>query len=83
LKWPDGCIEILAEEGIDSRQIRHYLRWLREFFDEYRGKKREELGRKEIETYLSKLISKPNIKALQVGPARQHTSRTVFLHCSG
>jgi len=47
------------------------------------GKKREELGRKEIETYLSKLISKPNIKALQVGPARQHTSRTVFLHCSG
>ncbi len=26
LKWPDGNIEILAEEGIDAKQIPHNLR---------------------------------------------------------
>lgn len=70
-KWPEGCVQVLREQGIDENQIPHFLRWVRGFFAQYKGSRRRDLGRREIETYLSQLAKKPRTYLWQVEQARQ------------
>ena len=39
-KWPEGYVQVLREQGIDENQIPHFLRWVREFFAQYKGSRR-------------------------------------------
>jgi len=70
-KWPEGYVQVLREQGIDENQIPHFLRWVREFLAQYKGSRRRDLGRREIETYLSQLAKKPRTYLWQVEQARQ------------
>lgn len=63
---------MLRDQGIEESNIPHFLRWVRGFFAGHRGRQRRDLGRKEIESYLSQIAKEPGMmSSWHVEQARQ------------
>lgn len=69
-KWPEGYVSVLRDAGAKEKTIPYCLGWVRRFFARFPGRCRSDLGRPEIETFLSKLAAGPNISNWQVQQAR-------------
>lgn len=69
-RWPEGYIEVLREAGAQERAIPYCLTWVRSFFARYPGRKRRDLGRPEIEGFLSELARRAGVSNWQVAQAR-------------
>ncbi len=69
-RWPEGYIEILRAAGAQEKNIPYCLGWVRGFFACHPGRRRRDLGRKEIEAYLAELCRRPNITNWQIAQAR-------------
>jgi len=70
-KWPIGYIEALREAGAQEKTIPFCIRWVRAFFAEHPGRRRRDLGRTEIEAFLQKTATLPNVTNWQVQQARE------------
>ena len=69
-KWPAGYMAILREAGAQEGSIPYCISWVRRFFAENPGRRRRDLGRKEIEIFLSGLAAKSSTSNWQVQQAR-------------
>jgi hypothetical protein len=69
-KWPDGYVAVLREAGAQEKNIPYCVGWVRRFFGRFPGRRRRELGRAEIETFLSETAAHPGISNWQVQQAR-------------
>jgi hypothetical protein len=52
-KWPQGYIVVLREAGAQEKNIPYCVAWVQRFFVRYPGRRRRDLGRREIEAVLS------------------------------
>jgi len=69
-KWPAGYMAVLREAGAKDVTIQYCVSWVRRFFAENPGRQRRDLGRKEIETFLSDLAARAQITNWQIQQAR-------------
>ncbi|MEI7437598.1 MAG: integron integrase [bacterium] len=69
-KWPDGYVAVLREAGAKEKTIPFCVGWVRRFFAAFPGRNRRDLGRAEIETFLSEAAARPMISNWQVQQAR-------------
>ena len=69
-KWPEGYVAVLREAGAKEKTIPFCIGWVRRFFSAFPGRSRRELGRAEIETFLSETAARPEISNWQVQQAR-------------
>jgi len=69
-KWPDGYVAVLREAGAKEKNIPYCVGWVRRFFARFPGRRRRDLGRAEIETFLSETAAHPGISNWQVQQAR-------------
>ena len=69
-KWPDGYIEALRRAGAHEKNIPYCVSWVNRFFQRFPGRPRRELGRSEIEEYLSETARRPGVSNWQVQQAR-------------
>ena len=69
-KWPDGYVAVLREAGAKEKSIPYCVGWVRRFFARFPDRRRRDLGRKEIETFLSETAAHPGISNWQVQQAR-------------
>ncbi len=58
-KWPEGYVAVLREAGAQEKTIPYCVGWVRRFFGRFPGRKRRELGRAEIERFLSEVAAAP------------------------
>jgi len=70
-QWPAGYVEALREAGAQEKTIPFCIRWVRGFFTEYPGRRRRDLGRPEIESFLRQVAARPNVTNWQVQQARE------------
>jgi hypothetical protein len=70
-KWPGGYVQVRRDQRIEESNIPHFLRWVRGFLAGHKGIKRRDLGRKEIESYLSQIAKEPGMSSWCVEQARQ------------
>jgi hypothetical protein len=70
-RWPAGYVAVLRQAGAQEKTIPYCLGWVRSFFAENPGRKRRDLGRAEIETFLSGLLRRPEFTNWQVPQARE------------
>ncbi len=68
--WPDGYIRMLREGGAREVTIPYCVAWVRRFFAANPGRRRRDLGRAEIEAFLSDVAARPGISNWQVQQAR-------------
>ena len=68
--WPDGYVEVLRQEGAHEKTIPYCVSWVRRFFSHYPDRPRRELGRNEIEAFLSELVHRPGVSNWMVQQAR-------------
>jgi integron integrase len=68
--WPAGYVAVLREAGAKDVNIQYCVSWVRRFFAENPGRRRRDLGRKEIETFLSGLAARAQVTNWQVQQAR-------------
>ena len=69
-RWPAGYIAILREAGAVEKSIPFYVAWVRRFFAQFPGRNRRELGRPEIEVFLSQTSGKGHVTNGQLSQAR-------------
>ena len=69
-KWPDGYIEALRRAGAHEKNIPYCVSWVNRFFQRFPGRPRRELGRSDIEEYLSETARRPGVSNWQVQQAR-------------
>lgn len=69
-RWPEGYVEVLREAGAIEKTIPYHLAWVRSFFARFPGRRRRDLGREEIETFLSELSLRPKVTNWQLAQAR-------------
>ncbi len=69
-RWPEGFVEVLREAGAQEKTIPYFVGWVRRFFAENPGQRRRELGRTEIETFLSGLVARPDMTNWRIQQAR-------------
>ena len=69
-KWPDGYIEALRRAGSHEKNIPYCVSWVNRFFQRFPGRPRRELGRSEIEEFLSETARRPGVSNWQVQQAR-------------
>ena len=69
-QWPAGYFQVLDGLGVEERVRSFYAHWVRRFFDSYRGRRRRDLGRTEVEAFLEALASDPAVTDWQVRQAR-------------
>ncbi len=58
-KWPEGYVAVLREAGAQEKTIPYCIGWVRRFFARFPGRRRGELGRAEIELFLSEVAAAP------------------------
>ncbi len=58
-RWPTGYEAVLREAGAQEKTIPYCIRWVRTFFSRHPGRRRRDLGRAEIEAFLSELGRAP------------------------
>ena len=58
-KWPEGYVAVLREAGAKEKTIPFCIGWVRRFFSAFPGRKRRDLGRAEIERFLSEIAARP------------------------
>lgn len=68
--WPDGYVRMLREAGAKDVTIPHCVAWVRRFFAANPGRRRRDLGRTQIEAFLSSVAARPGISNWQVQQAR-------------
>lgn len=54
-RWPQGYVEALRRAGAQEKTIPYCISWVRKFFARNPGARRRDLGRVEIEAFLSEL----------------------------
>jgi len=69
-RWPDGYVEALRQAGAQEKTIPYCVLWVRKFFACYPGLSRRELGRPEIEAFLSGTALRTGVSNWQVQQAR-------------
>ena len=69
-KWPDGYVEILREAGAKEKNIPYCVGWVRRFFARFPDRHRRDLGRTEIELFLSETAAHPGVSNWHVQQAR-------------
>lgn len=69
-KWPEGFVAVAREAGAVEKTIPYLMGWVERFFATQPGRKREEMGRAEIEGFLAELATRPFISNWQVAQAR-------------
>lgn len=69
-KWPEGYIEVLRTAGAQEKAIPYCLDWVRGFFANYPDRRRRDLGRMEIEAYLTEVSKRPRVSNWQIAQAR-------------
>ncbi len=69
-RWPDGYVAALREAGAQEKNVPYCIAWVQKFFARNPGRRRRELGRGEIEAFLTELAACPGIKNWQVQQAR-------------
>ena len=69
-RWPDGYVTALREAGAQEKTIPYCIAWVRDFFARNHGRRRRDLGRLEIEAFLTELAARPGIGNRQVQQAR-------------
>jgi integron integrase len=70
-RWPTGYFRVLQELGVEAPRRPFYVHWVRRFFNtQQKGKRRGELGRGEIETFIQALTADPGVADWQVARAR-------------
>ena len=69
-KWPEGYIEVLREAGAKEKNIPYCIGWVQRFFSKHPRRAEDELGRTDIEGFLSEIASHPGISNWQVQQAR-------------
>ena len=52
-RWPDGYIGVLRDLGAVEKTIPYCVAWARSFFARFLGRRRRDLGRTEIEIFLT------------------------------
>jgi len=68
-QWPSDYSSILEEVGVPERQRLYYLRWVRQFLNQHKGKDWLELGESEIIAYAGQLQKSPGIETWQAQQA--------------
>jgi hypothetical protein len=68
--WPEGYIRVLREAGAQEKTIPYCMAWVRRFFAENPGRRRQDLGRTEIEVFLSGLAARQGVTNWLVQQAR-------------
>jgi len=69
-RWPDGYVDALREAGAQEKNIPYCVAWVRKFFARNPGRRRRDLGRVEIEAFLTELAARPGTNNWQVQQAR-------------
>lgn len=69
-KWPQGYIDVLRRAGAQEKNIPYCVSWVRGFFARYPNRPRRELGRCEIETFLSEIAQRQRVSNWMVQQAR-------------
>ena len=69
-QWPDGYVAVLREAGAQEKTIPYCIGWVRRFFARFPGRQRRDLGRTEIEAFLSETAAHPGVGNWQVQQAR-------------
>ncbi len=69
-QWPDGYVAVLREAGAQEKTIPYCVGWVTRFFARFPGRRRRDLGRSEIETFLSETAAHPGVGNWQIQQAR-------------
>lgn len=69
-QWPEGFVAVLREAGAKEKSIPYCLDWVRRFFKRFPDRARRDLGRTEIEIFLSETATQAWISNWQVQQAR-------------
>lgn len=69
-QWPDGYVAVLREAGAQEKTIPYCIGWVRRFFARFPGRQRRDLGRAEIEAFLSETAAHPGVGNWQIQQAR-------------
>ncbi|MFP3870483.1 MAG: integron integrase, partial [Syntrophobacteria bacterium] len=70
-RWPAGYFQVLEELGVAERRRPFYASWVRQFFNrQQKGKRRWDLGRREIEAFIQNLAAQAGVADWQVAQAR-------------
>lgn len=69
-KWPEGYVAVLREVGALEKTIPFLVTWVRRFFARFPGRSRRDLGRIEIETFLSEVTRRTEISNWEIAQAR-------------
>jgi integron integrase len=69
-KWPEGFVAALREAGAQEKMIPFLMTWVRRFFARFPGRNRRDLGRVEIEAFLSEMARRNEISNWQIAQAR-------------
>ena len=69
-KWPEEYVAVLREANALDKLIPYYVGWVRRFFSPFPVRRWRELGRAEIETFLSETAVRPGISNSHVEQTR-------------
>jgi len=70
-RWPQGYFEVLEDLGIAAKRQPFYAHWVRQFFQQFPGQRRRDLGRPALERFLATLDNQDTVAAWQVAQARE------------
>jgi integron integrase len=70
-RWPEGYVAVLEEAGVPGPQQRFFAHWVRQFFAEFPGRPRRELGTPEIREFLMNLKARGELADWQLRQARE------------
>ena len=68
--WPEGFVRVLRDAGAQEKNIPYCIGWVQRFFSKHPGRAEHELGRTDIEGFLSEIAAHPGINNWQVQQAR-------------